>query len=275
MENDKNEYNKYLNEKYINLVNYIKKMRSCILAFSGGVDSTFLLKAAHEALGNNVLAVTISTPYIPRWEIKEAEDFTKNLGVKHEFIQTEIVDSIKYNPKDRCYLCKKTIFSKIKQLAQEKGYEYILDGTNFDDTKDYRPGMKALKELGVRSPLLENEFTKAEIRQASKILELSTWKKPAYACLLSRIPYGNEIRIEDLKKIEKSEKYLISIGFKAVRVRCHKDIARIEIAVEDMKNIFNIEVMNNIVSKLKEYGFKYVTLDMQGYRVSGMELLEK
>ncbi|WP_138203084.1 ATP-dependent sacrificial sulfur transferase LarE [Haloimpatiens lingqiaonensis] len=261
-----------LQEKYLKLLEYIKTLDSCVVAFSGGVDSTFLLKACIDALGDNVLAVTIDTPYIPRWEIKEGKDFAKKLKVKHKFINIPIMDEIKNNPIDRCYLCKKQVFSAIKKLASEEGYKHVVDGTNYDDTKDYRPGMKALKELGIKSPLMYMEFNKRHIRDLSKELGLSTWKKPAYACLLSRIPYESYIKIEDLKKIEKSEKYLMNIGFKAVRVRCHGDLARIEVDKNDFKNILEEELLDVIGDKLKEYGFKYVTLDVKGYRMSGLEL---
>ncbi len=262
-----------LQEKYLKLLEYIKTLDSCVVAFSGGVDSTFLLKACTDVLGNKVLAATIDTPYIPRWEIKEGKDFAKRLKVKHKFITIPIMDEIKNNPMERCYLCKKNVFSTIKKFALEEGYNCVVDGTNFDDTKDYRPGMKALKELDIKSPLMHMGFTKKDIRDLSKQLGLPTWKKPAYACLLSRIPYESLIKLEDLKKIEKSEKYLMNIGFTAVRVRCHGDLARIEVDKKDFKNILEEELLDVIGDKLREYGFKYVTLDVKGYRMSGLELL--
>lgn len=253
--------------KYKELIKYLKSLGKVVLAFSGGVDSTFLLKASKEALGDNVKAVTILSPYIPKWEIEEAKELVKELGVKHEIIEAPIIDSIKFNPEDRCYLCKTAVFNMILSIAKEQGYNYVIDGTNFDDTKDYRPGLRALKELDVKSPLLECKLTKAEIRAFSKELNLNTWDKPPYACLLTRIPYGNELREEDFIKIENAEKYMMSIGFRAIRVRCHGDLARIEVSRSDRSKLFNEELLDTIASKIKECGFKYVTLDLQGYRV--------
>lgn len=254
-------------EKYNNLINYLKGLGKVVLAFSGGVDSTFLLRVAKEALGDNLKAVTIMSPYIPKWEIEEAKELVKELEVKHEIIEAPIIDSIRFNPEDRCYLCKTAVFTMIKNVAKEQGYTCIIDGTNFDDIKDYRPGLKALKELEVKSPLLECELTKAEIRSFSKYLGLNTWNKPPYACLLTRIPYGNELKVEDFDKIENAEKYMMSIGFRAVRVRCHNDLARIEVNKDDRNRLFSEELLDTISTKLKEFGFKYVTIDTQGYRV--------
>ncbi|MEQ8156091.1 MAG: ATP-dependent sacrificial sulfur transferase LarE [Clostridiaceae bacterium] len=254
------------NEKYNKLIKYLKSLGKVVLAFSGGVDSTFLLRAAKDALGDNVKAVTILSPYIPKWEIAEAEELVKELGVQHEVIKAPIIDSIRFNPEDRCYLCKTAVFTMILDLAKKQGYDCVIDGTNFDDISDYRPGLKALKELDVKSPLLECELTKAEIRAFSKELGLNTWDKPPYACLLTRIPYGNELIEEDFEKIENSEKYMMSIGFRAVRVRCHGDLARIEVGRDDMSRLFNEELLNTISQKIKDLGFKYVTLDLQGYR---------
>lgn len=255
------------NEKYNELINYLKGLEKVVLAFSGGVDSTFLLKAAKEALGDNVKAVTIMSPYIPKWEIAEAKELVKELGVKHEIIEAPIIDSIKFNPEDRCYLCKTAVFNMIIAVAKEQGYNYVIDGTNFDDISDYRPGLKALQELEVKSPLLECKLTKAEIREFSKELNMKTWDKPSYACLLTRIPYGNELKVEDFEKIEKAERFMMSIGFRAIRVRCHGDLARVEVNRNDRSKLFDEELLDTIANKIKECGFKYVTLDLQGYRV--------
>ena len=255
------------NEKYSELIKYLKDLGKVVIAFSGGVDSTFLLKVAKEALGDNVKAVTILSPYIPKWEIAEAKELVKEFGVQHEIIEAPILDSIKFNPEDRCYLCKTAVFSMILTIAKKQGYNCVIDGTNFDDISDYRPGLKALKELEVKSPLLECKITKAEIRAFSKELGLNTWDKPAYACLLTRIPYGDELSVEAFEKIENAEKYMMSLGFRAVRVRCHGDLARVEVNREDRSKLFDEVLLDAISKNIKEYGFKYVTLDLQGYRV--------
>jgi uncharacterized protein len=258
------------NEKYLNLINYLKKLEKVVLAFSGGVDSTFLLKAGKEALGDNIKAITILAPYIPKWEVEEAKQLVNELGVEYEIIEVPIIDEIKHNPEDRCYLCKRAVFSMIEAAAKKEGYNYVIDGTNFDDIGDYRPGLKALKELDVKSPLLECQLTKQEIRNFSKELGLNTWDKPPYACLLTRIPYGNELKVEDFVKIENAEKYMMSIGFRAVRVRCHGDIARIEVNKKDRSRLFNEDILDDISSNLKAFGFKYVTLDIEGYRTGSL-----
>jgi pyridinium-3,5-biscarboxylic acid mononucleotide sulfurtransferase len=255
------------NDKYNELIAYLKSLGKVVLAFSGGVDSTFLLRVAKEALGDNVKAVTIMSPYIPKWEIAEAKELVKELGVDHEIIEASIIDSIKYNPEDRCYLCKTAVFSMITAVAKEQGYNCVIDGTNFDDISDYRPGLRALKELEVKSPMLECKLTKAEIRGFSKELGLKTWDKPAYACLLTRIPYGDELKVEAFERIEKAERFMMSIGFRAVRVRCHGDLARVEVNRNDRSKLFDEEILDTIAEKIKECGFKYVTMDLQGYRV--------
>lgn len=257
-------------KKYIDLINYLKNLERVVLAFSGGVDSTFLLRAAKEALGDNMKAVTVLSPYIPKWEVAEAKQLAEELGIEHEIIQVPIIDEIKNNPENRCYLCKKAVFNMISDIAEKQGYNYVIDGTNLDDIGDYRPGLKALKELEIKSPLLECQLTKEKIRSLSKQLGLKTWDKPSYACLLTRIPYGNELKVEDFEKIEEAEKYMMKIGFRAVRVRCHGDLARIEVNRDDRIKLTNEKTMDDISSKFKEFGFKYVTLDLQGYRVGSL-----
>ncbi|KGO12314.1 ATP-dependent sacrificial sulfur transferase LarE [Clostridium botulinum] len=259
-----------INDKYNNLINYLKDLKSVAVAFSGGVDSTLLLKAAKEALGDNAISVTVVSPYIPKWEIKEARELVDKIGIKSYFIEVPMLQEIRSNPEDRCYICKKSVFNKIKDLAREKGIKYIVDGTNADDTKDYRPGMRALKELDVKSPLLENSINKKEIRVLSKELQLDTWDKPAYACLLSRIPYNQEIKEKDLDRIEKAEVYMMKLGFRAVRVRSHGNLARIEVPQKERVKLFNEDILDKISKELKELGFKYVTVDIEGYKMGSL-----
>ncbi|MDI3547419.1 MAG: pyridinium-3,5-biscarboxylic acid mononucleotide sulfurtransferase [Halanaerobiales bacterium] len=257
--------------KYNKLIDYLKSLDSLVVAFSGGVDSSFLLRAAKNALGDKVVAFTITSPYHPQWEIQEAAELAKKIGVKQVIKRQEIIlPEIRSNPPDRCYLCKKALFTEILKFAGEQGFKYVADGTNVDDTKDYRPGMKALKELNIKSPLLETGFTKEDIRAISKEIGLPTWNKPAYACLLSRIPYGQEIIETDLRKIEKAELYMMRLGFKTIRVRLHGDLARIEVSPEERERLFNTEFLDRIAENIKSFGFKYATLDLEGYRTGSL-----
>lgn len=256
------------NPKYLKLLDYLKKLEKVAIAYSGGVDSTFLLAASKNVLNDNVVGITIDSPALPRYELDEAVMLAKSIGAKHVIIKSgEIDEKVRFNPENRCYHCKKIEFGSVKDEALKLGIKYILDGSNADDLKDYRPGMKATTELQVLSPLLELGITKAEIREFSKAMNLSTWDKPAYACLFSRIPYGQEIKLEDLHKIEKSEKYLIDKGFRTVRVRCHGDLARIEVAKNDRATLLKEPMVSDVSGKLKSFGFKYVTIDMLGYRM--------
>lgn len=251
--------------KFDSLCTKLESYKKLAVAFSGGVDSTFLIKVASDVLGQNALAITVNSPYIANWEIEEAKELTDRYGIKHLFIEVGIPEEITNNPKDRCYLCKGKVFSTIKANAEEMGISIVADGSNADDTKDYRPGMRALSELGIQSPLLECDVTKDEIRQWSKMLALETWDKPPYACLLTRLPYGTMVDMEDLRKIEAAEAYMIGRGIRAVRVRKHEGIARIEIEKNELPKIFDVAIMSEIAAELKRIGFEHVTVDLEGY----------
>lgn len=252
--------------KYKNLIAYLKDLESVSVAFSGGVDSTFLLVAAKEALNDRIIALTVRAPYMANWEVDEAVDLCNQLNIRHIIVESAIPEEIRHNPADRCYLCKKKIFSTLIKTAASHGITHVLDGTNSDDPSDHRPGLKALKELGIISPLLSAGITKKEVRDFSKQLGLPTWDKPAYACLLTRLPHGVEVKKEELKRIERAEKFLIDTGYRAVRVRSHGNLARIETEPEFISEIVAGENGDKIVSAFREIGFEYVTIDLQGYR---------
>jgi uncharacterized protein len=252
--------------KFNNLLHHLKNYKQVAVAFSGGVDSTLLLKVSQLALNDKVLAITVKTPYIPAWEIEEAATFTRQHKIKHKIFDFPFLHQLKENPKDRCYWCKTHLFKFMLSEARKDNVNTLLDGTNLDDLKDFRPGLRALKELDIKSPLLELRITKPEIRLFSQQLGLPTWEKPAYACLLTRVPYGQEIKNGELKRIEQAENYLRNLGFNGSRVRVHGSLARIEVMKEHLNMILNPELFHKIASILKEIGFTYVTLDMEGYR---------
>ena len=251
--------------KFDTLCKEIEAYEKLVVAFSGGVDSTFLIKVATDLLGDKAMALTVKSPYIANWEIEEAKSLTEQYGIEHRFIEVGIPEEINDNPTDRCYLCKGKIFSTIQAFAVENGINIVADGSNADDTKDYRPGMRALAELGIKSPLLICGVTKDEIRKWSKALGLETWDKPPYACLLTRLPYGTIVDVKELRMIEAAEAYLIKSGIRAVRVRKHGGIARIEIDTQEIAKIFDVERMKSIAEALKSFGFEHVTLDLEGY----------
>jgi uncharacterized protein len=249
------------------LVEALGKLDSLLIAFSGGVDSTFLLAVAHERLGSNITAVTATAPFYPSRETLEAIDFARQRGIEHLVIPSEAgnLPAFRSNPPDRCYHCKTFLFTKLKHIAEQRGIRHIAHAANVDDTEDYRPGSKAAEEAGVLSPLLDAGLNKEEIRLLSREMGLPTWNKPAMACLASRIPYGEPITEEKLKMIEAAETFLASKGFRQFRVRCHGSLARIEVAKEDFSKIAAEPLREAIVSKLKEIGFLYVSLDLEGY----------
>lgn len=267
-----------LEEKFKLLKDIIIKRGSAAVAFSGGVDSTFLIKVAHEVLGDKLIAVTATSSTYPKRELKEAIKYAEDIGVKHIIISSEEleIEGFASNPKNRCYYCKKELFTKIKEVAIANNVQYVFDGSNLDDTGDYRPGMQAAKELEVVSPIKDALLTKDDIRELSKKLGLSTWNKPSFACLSSRFPYGNQITLSKLNMVDKAEQFLLDMGIKQVRVRHHGDIARIEVSPEERKQFFSIDIMDKIGKQFKKIGFTYVTLDMIGYRTGSMnEVLTK
>lgn len=248
------------------------ELGSIAVAYSGGVDSNFLLKVAKDTLGDNVIAVTIHAMMHSDREIEEAKNYTKQFNVKHVVVDIDNFDVEEFinNDIDRCYHCKKNVFSTIKEVANKYNIDYVVDGTNLDDLGDFRPGLKALNELNIISPLKDCGLTKEEIRTLSKSMNLNTHNKPAFACLATRIPYGTKITKEVLRKIEKSEEYLVEIGFNQFRVRIHENIARIEVGKDEIHKFFSEDLLNKTNNKLKQIGFEYVTLDMAGYEMGSM-----
>ncbi|MGP8154743.1 MAG: ATP-dependent sacrificial sulfur transferase LarE [Smithella sp.] len=260
------------NEKYKKLLDYLASLQSGIVSLSGGLDSYFLLMAASDALGEKVMAVTVSTPYMPKQEIMDAVEIAKEIGVKHKLLELPLMDKIKHNPEDRCYLCKHYLFSVLKEIAKKEGMQFVMDGTNTDDIHDYRPGIRALKELKIVSPFLNQGWAKKDIRNAAKKRGLGNWNKQPGACLLSRMPYGYEITIHELEMIEKAEQYLTGMGFDFVRVRSYGNLARIEVSPEDRKRFFSESVLDEVSSALREIGYLFVTMDLGGYRMGSMNL---
>lgn len=259
-----------IENKLENLKEIIKSLESVVIAFSGGVDSTLLAKVALDVLGDKVIAVTARSETYTKSELEDAIELAKKIGIRHEVIVSEELDipEFSHNPANRCYYCKKELLKKLKEIAEAYGFKNVIEGANFDDTDDYRPGMIAVDEMGVRSPLKEAKLTKSEIRDLSKRFGLPTWDKPSAACLASRFPYGSEITREKLNVIGEAEAFLKSLGIRQLRVRHHDQIARIEVAEKDMDIL--IQNRQQIVIKLKELGFKYVTMDLQGYRTGSM-----
>lgn len=263
---------KILLEKYEKLKEYIASFGSVAIAFSSGVDSTFLLYAAKEALEDKVIAITASSCSFPERELNEAKEYCEKMGIRHYVIESEElkIDGFSQNPKNRCYLCKRELFEKIGKVAKEQGINEIAEGSNIDDNGDYRPGLQAVAELGVKSPLRHIGFTKKEIRALSEYFNIPTWNKQSFACLSSRFPYGDIISEKKLKMVDNAEQLLLDMGFHQLRVRIHGDIARIELIPEEFPKFMEEATRLTVYEKFKEYGFSYVALDVLGYRTGSM-----
>lgn len=248
-------------------------MKRVVIAYSGGVDSTFLLYTAESVLGKkNVLAVTASSESYPQFEKRHAKELAKKISVNHVIIKTEELanKNFKKNPVNRCYYCKKELFGKLKKIAKKKGFYFVLDGSNHDDLKDMRYGRLAAQEEDIKSPLLEAGLVKDEIRRLSKEMGIETWKKPSFACLASRFVYHQKITREKLESIEKAEAFIKGLGFNQLRVRCHEDIARIEVDKAEISKFMRKDIREKIVKRLRNLGFIYVSLDLAGYRTGSM-----
>lgn len=258
--------------KYENLINILRQAGSLVVAFSGGVDSSFLLRVAHDVLGDRVMAVTAQSATFPAREYDEAVCFAEEWQIPHQTVLSEEleIEGFSDNPTNRCFLCKSELFDKIRAIAVEQGYAHVAEGSNADDLLDFRPGLQAIKEQGIISPLREANLTKQEIRDLSQMLGLRSWDKPSFACLSSRFPYGEKITREKLAQIEQAEQHLLDLGFRQVRVRHHGPIARIEVEEREINRIMEEKTRLDIHAFLKSLGFAYICLDMKGYRTGSM-----
>ena len=261
-----------MEEKFSKLQNILREMGSALIAYSGGVDSTFLIKVAKDVLGEKALAIIAASATFPRLELEEAERQAQDIGIGYLVIKTEELRNPSFynNPPERCYYCKRELFGKLQEIAREKGFKFILDGTNQDDQNDFRPGRKAGREFKVRSPLFEAGLAKEDIRILSRELGLSTWDKPSQACLSSRFPYGEVISEEKLRIVEEGEEFIRSLGFRQVRLRHHGQLARLEVDQEDIPKFFDNGIGEKIKNKLIELGYLYITVDLEGYRTGSL-----
>jgi pyridinium-3,5-biscarboxylic acid mononucleotide sulfurtransferase len=257
----------------------LKEMGLAVLAYSGGVDSSLLLRAASEVMGSRLIAVTAVSETYPAGELLSAKEFARMLGVTHKVLHTDelLSEDFVRNTPERCYHCKSELFAKLRHIAESEGIAFVIEGSNTDDLNDFRPGRKAAQEFGLRSPLVEAGFSKAEVRECARRLNLPVWDKPSLACLSSRIPYGIRITPEILQIVQAAEDQLRAYGVRQVRVRHHGDIARIEVTREDFSKLISNDVIGEITASLKKLGYTYVCLDLEGYRTGSMNanLLKK
>jgi uncharacterized protein len=258
-------------EKYDKLKQAVKEKNKVLIAFSGGVDSSVVAKVAHDILGMNAVAVTISSETLPKKELEDAKKIASEIGIRHKIVYSSALKNKNFmkNPRDRCYLCKKDEIETLRTIAKDENIKCIADGVVRSDFNEHRPGIKAADEYNVWHPLSEQSFSKKEVRNLARKLGLSIYNKPSNACLSSRIPYHEKITKEKLKRIETAENFIFSLGFKQVRVRCHEALARIEVTKNEIEKI--LESKSKIVRKLRKIGFKYVTLDLEGYRSGSMD----
>lgn len=255
-------------ERLDRLLSRLRGMKTVAVAFSGGGDSSLLLAAARAAVGDRVLALTAVTPYMERQEVTDALTLAASLGMRHELVELPLPEGIDTNPPDRCYLCKRALYQTLLARAAELGFPLLVDGTNLDDLGDYRPGLRALRELGIESPLVECRIGKELVRTLSHTLGLPTWNKPTNACLLTRLPVGARFSMESLQRVEEAERFLRGLGYKWVRVRAHAELARIE--VDPAQRALLVEDAAEVIRVLTELGFRHVTLDLAGYRLGSM-----